>query len=173
MIGKRLRQLLASNNMTQAELCRKLSISPGNMSNFINDQRNPSLETLSLIAGYFSVNLDSFVNEHSAVKVMPKTLTSLTENALISSGRLWIRIDSDSFAPAFSRGLLIYTDIYAEVAHRDCILIFRNEKPELYRFLEKGKSSILIPFMKTEMPVEIKKQGKTRLYKIIYSAFAP
>ncbi|WP_283808368.1 helix-turn-helix domain-containing protein [Geovibrio thiophilus] len=173
MIGKRLRQLLALHNMTQAELCRKLGISPGNMSNFINDQRNPSLETLSRIAGYFSVNIDSFVSETPYVHSGPKLLSSVKESNLISSGRLWIKIDTNAFSPAFREQTLIFVDRAASVHHRDCVLIYRNGKPEIYRYLVKSRGSILIPFRKTEMPLEINKQSKEKLYKITFSASAP
>lgn len=173
MIGKRLRQLLASHNMTQAELCRKLGISPGNMSNFINDQRNPSLETLSRIAGYFSVNIDSFVSEAPAARSGPRLLSSLSENTLNTAGRFWVKIDTDAFSSAFRRETLIFIDKEAEINHRDCILVINSGRPEIYRFLVKNRGAILIPFRKTEMPLEIKKHSKTTLYKILFSAVSP
>ncbi|MCD8568718.1 MAG: helix-turn-helix domain-containing protein [Geovibrio sp.] len=63
------------------------------MSNFINDQRNPSLETLSRIAGYFSVNIDSFVSEAPVARSGPRLLSSLSENTLNTAGRFWVKID--------------------------------------------------------------------------------
>ncbi|MGE4497086.1 MAG: helix-turn-helix domain-containing protein [Deferribacterales bacterium] len=173
MIGKRLRQLLASHNMTQAELCRKTGISPGNMSNFINDQRNPSLETLSRIAVFFSVNIDSFVSQDVPQRTEPRLLSDLEEGEVFSSGRLWVKIDTGAFSPAFGEGTLIFIDKTAVISNRDCILLFRDKTPEIYRFLEKSRGGILIPFKKTEMPLEITKQNKQRLYKITFSAAVP
>ena len=126
MIGKRLKHLLTKNNMTQAELSRRLNISQGNISNFINNKRNPSVEILSEIAEFFSVSMDSFVPERVFSSCPVYKLSDISEDSLRHHKRQWVKVDTCLFSPAFKPETLIFIDSDAKVSHSDCIVLFKD-----------------------------------------------
>lgn len=58
MIGKTIRSLRTTNNMTQKELANKLSISPSTIGMYEQGRREPDLNTISKIANIFNAPVD-------------------------------------------------------------------------------------------------------------------
>ena len=58
MLNERIKQLRIDRNLTQVELAKKLSVSKQAVSNWENDNIQPSIEMLIRIADYFSVSTD-------------------------------------------------------------------------------------------------------------------
>ena len=58
MIGKQLKSLRTENNYTQAELAKKLHLTPKAISFYENNQREPDIDTLYKIAEIFNVSID-------------------------------------------------------------------------------------------------------------------
>lgn len=58
MIGKQLKALRTEKNYTQAELAKKLYLTPKAISFYENNQREPDIDTLYKIADIFGVSID-------------------------------------------------------------------------------------------------------------------
>ena len=58
MLNQRIKELRAAHSMNQVELARELSISKQTVSNWENDNIQPSIEMLLKIAGLFNVSTD-------------------------------------------------------------------------------------------------------------------
>lgn len=58
IFGKRLENIMEENNITQAEMCNKLFVTSGTMSNYVTGKRIPRPETLLKISEMFNVSLD-------------------------------------------------------------------------------------------------------------------
>ncbi len=61
-LGLKLLELRQEHDLTQKQLCSDLNISRANYSYFENGRRIPDLNTLLLIAEYYSVSLDELVS---------------------------------------------------------------------------------------------------------------
>jgi len=59
----RLKELRQKNNITQAELAKKLSYGRTAIANYEAGRTEPSFEALKAIAGYFSVSIDYLLGE--------------------------------------------------------------------------------------------------------------
>ncbi|MGO3019029.1 MAG: LexA family protein [Anaerococcus sp.] len=58
MIGKQLKSLRKDNGYTQADLAKKLHLTPKAISFYENNQREPDIDTLNRIADIFKVSID-------------------------------------------------------------------------------------------------------------------
>ncbi len=58
MLGERIRQLRTARNISQVTLARHLSVTKQSVSNWENDNIQPSVDMLVQIAQYFSVSTD-------------------------------------------------------------------------------------------------------------------
>lgn len=58
MLNKRIRELRAARGISQVELAGALSVSKQSISNWENDNIQPSIDMLVKIAAYFSVSTD-------------------------------------------------------------------------------------------------------------------
>ncbi len=58
MLNERIKQLRTERNLTQVDLAKRLSVSKQAVSNWENDNIQPSIEMLIRIADYFSVSTD-------------------------------------------------------------------------------------------------------------------
>lgn len=61
MIAHRITTLRKRHIMSQAQLARKLNISPSALGNYEQGRRNPDLDTLILMASIFDVSLDYLI----------------------------------------------------------------------------------------------------------------
>ena len=61
-IGKKLRELLKSQEIEEIAFAKHLGISPDRLSNYLDDKREPDLSMLDRMAEYLSVNLSYFVD---------------------------------------------------------------------------------------------------------------
>jgi transcriptional regulator with XRE-family HTH domain len=60
-IGKNLKNLRKSRNLTQDDLAKVLNISRQAYCRYENDQREPSLEILCLLADFYDESVDSIL----------------------------------------------------------------------------------------------------------------
>lgn len=58
MLNQRIKELRAAHSMNQVELARELSVSKQTVSNWENDNIQPSIEMLLKIAHFFNVSTD-------------------------------------------------------------------------------------------------------------------
>ena len=58
MFNERIKEIRLSRNMTQVDLARELNVTKQSVSNWENDNIQPSIDMLMKIATYFSVSCD-------------------------------------------------------------------------------------------------------------------
>lgn len=89
--SERLKLLLAEKNMTQRELGRLLKLTEGSISNYINQERQPSLQVLQAMADIFGVTVDYLIGrtndptgyiDQSLPSGWEETIQSLTAQGL-------------------------------------------------------------------------------------------
>jgi transcriptional regulator with XRE-family HTH domain len=171
MIGKQLKNLLKKHNMTQKELCSRLNISQGSMSGFVNDCRNPDFKTLMSIAGFFNVEIHSFITESR--KVLPHfiPLSLLRESDIFMNTLAWVSIDSGLLKPAFEKDAAVLVSSSEKPAGGDTVLYFIKKEPKLARLIISEESLLLLPFSKAETPLNLlKSTANIKLYKVILTA---
>ena len=61
MLNERIRQLREARGMTQVELARQLSVTKQSVSNWENNNIQPSVEMAVAIADFFGVTLDDLL----------------------------------------------------------------------------------------------------------------
>lgn len=61
MIARRITTLRKQHVLSQAQLARKLNISPSALGNYEQGRRNPDLDTLILMSKIFDVSLDYLI----------------------------------------------------------------------------------------------------------------
>lgn len=61
-IGKKLKELRVSENLTQQELSNKLGISRVNYTRYETDKVSPDYETIIKIADFYDISLDDLFN---------------------------------------------------------------------------------------------------------------
>lgn len=61
-IGKKLKELRQSENLTQSQLSEKLGISRVNYTRYETDVSRPDYETLIKIADFYDISLDELFN---------------------------------------------------------------------------------------------------------------
>lgn len=79
MLNERIRELRTSSGLSQVELAEKLGISKQSVSNWENDNIQPSIEMLLKIARTFNVSTDYLLDEeeHTFLEVTNLTKTQV------------------------------------------------------------------------------------------------
>lgn len=84
MLSRRIKELRTSRNLTQVELAKALNVSKQSVSNWENDNIQPSIDMLIRIAEYFSVSTDFLLGLEHELRIQVTGLTS-TQCAHIQS----------------------------------------------------------------------------------------
>lgn len=77
MLGQRIAALRRQKNMSQADLARKLKISPSAVGMYEQDRRTPSTELLVNMAGVFGVSTDFLLTGQPHSETDGETLTGV------------------------------------------------------------------------------------------------
>lgn len=79
MLNERIRELRVASGLSQVELAKKLGVSKQSVSNWENDNIQPSIEMLVKIARTFNVSTDYLLGQdnHTYIEV-----TNLTKNQI-------------------------------------------------------------------------------------------
>ena len=75
MLNERIRQLREARGMTQVELARQLSVTKQSVSNWENNNIQPSVEMAVSIADFFGVTLDDLLGRSSRRTLCVEGLT--------------------------------------------------------------------------------------------------
>ena len=75
MLNERIRELRQLHGLNQVELAQKLGVSKQSVSNWENDNIQPSIEMLIKISHFFSVSTDYLLGEDSRVYMEISDLT--------------------------------------------------------------------------------------------------
>lgn len=61
IVGKRIRELMKENNLTQCMLADKIGVKQNTISTWINEKKEPNIPNLWRLADYFDVDIDYLV----------------------------------------------------------------------------------------------------------------
>jgi repressor LexA len=99
--AERLARLIESRRVSQAEVAKWIGVSPGVISNYLSEKKEPSYETLNWLASYFGVSIDylfgksalpypAVVYEHAQAvkKLMSKRLAEMMEKEKYDIGTI-------------------------------------------------------------------------------------
>ena len=76
MLNIRLKELRMSHSMTQVDFAEKLSVTKQTVSNWENNNIQPSIDMLVKIADYFNVSTDYLLGREDGVKINADGLTA-------------------------------------------------------------------------------------------------
>ena len=79
MLGEKIRQLRAGRSISQVELADALGVTKQSVSNWENNNIQPSIDMLMKLAGYFSVSTDSLLGLVSELLHHPEQLEEMSE----------------------------------------------------------------------------------------------
>ena len=86
LLGKRLKHLRVSNNLTQEELSKKLNIATNTLSNYENGNRQPTIEMLKNIINIFNVPSDFLISDNvNLIQNVQVAASMKNDNADLSS----------------------------------------------------------------------------------------
>ena len=94
-IGFRLRHLRENNDMTQADLAKRISVTPKAISFYENGEREPSFEVLLQFADIFCVTTDYLLKGEANANVTSLPSVSNEEYDIISQYRRLNRDDKE------------------------------------------------------------------------------
>ena len=79
MLSKRIKEIRTANRMSQVDLARSLGVTKQSVSNWENDNIQPSIEMLVKIARTFNVSTDFLLGEdnHTYIEVTNLTKTQI------------------------------------------------------------------------------------------------
>ena len=60
-LGANIKRILVEKDMTQGDICRKLDIDRAYISNVVSGNKNPTLSTITKIAGALDVSIDKLL----------------------------------------------------------------------------------------------------------------
>jgi len=102
MFGDILRNLIDEKEITQKQLASNLNIAVSTLGNYVRNNREPDFETLKLIASYFSVSTDYFLDykpdfvinhmESDLLRVF-RSLSDNQKNLYLEQGKLLVKYD--------------------------------------------------------------------------------
>ena len=82
MFGKKLRVLMAYEDIKQRELAEILGISQVTVSEWLKEKKMPSLNKMKKLADYFDTSIDLLMDNKDPKQGSGKTIKDLTENNL-------------------------------------------------------------------------------------------
>ena len=89
--GKKLKQLLEENNLTQKKFAAELNIAPSTVSSYVQNVREPDFKTLTNIACYFNVSVDYLLS------ISEETSDSYMEEELLRTFRMMNSIQKEIY----------------------------------------------------------------------------
>lgn len=77
MLNKNIKKLRTAFNLSQVELAKKLSVTKQTISNWENDNIQPSIDMLEKLADFFKVTTDYLLGRDSRVQISADGLTDI------------------------------------------------------------------------------------------------
>ena len=173
------KNLRKDNNLTQAELAKKLGVAPSTVGMYERGQREPDFETLEKIAGYFSVNMNTLLGKENAAEIAVGSLgikipvlgkvaagipITAVENILdyeeissemASSGEyVALKIQGSSMEPRMYEGDVVIVRVQSSVEHGEVAVVMVDGSEATVKKVQFQSSGILLqPFNPSYEPI--------------------
>ena len=173
------KNLRKDNNLTQAELAKKLGVAPSTVGMYERGQREPDFETLEKIAGYFSVNMNTLLGKENSAEIAVGSLgtkipvlgkvaagipITAVENILdyeeissemASSGEyVALKIQGSSMEPRMYEGDVVIVRVQSSVEHGEVAVVMVDGGEATVKKVQFQSSGILLqPFNPSYEPI--------------------
>ena len=174
------KNLRKDNNLTQAELGKKLGVAPSTVGMYERGQREPDFETLEKIANYFSVIMNTLLGKENAfdeksssvvgikIPVLGKVAAGIpitaVENILdyeeissemASSGEyVALKIQGSSMEPRMFEGDVVIVRVQSSVEHGEVAVVMVDGGEATVKKVQFQSSGILLqPFNPSYEPI--------------------
>ncbi len=184
------KNLRKDNNLTQAELGKKLGIAPSTVGMYERGQREPDFETLEKIANYFSVNMNTLLGKEAAfdenrgsvvgvkIPVLGKVAAGIpitaVENILdyeeinsetaASGDYVALRIEGSSMEPRMYDGDVVIVRLQSTVEHGEVAVVMVDGSEATVKKVQFLSNGILLqPFNPSFEPLFYSKEEVEKL----------
>ena len=173
------KNLRKDNNLTQAELAKKLGVAPSTVGMYERGQREPDFETLEKIASYFSVNMNTLLGKESEIDIISGSLgtkipvlgkvaagipITAVENILdyeeissemASSGEyVALKIQGSSMEPRMYEGDVVIVRVQSNVEHGEIAVVMVDGSEATVKKVQFLSNGILLqPFNPSYEPI--------------------
>ena len=173
------KNLRKDNNLTQAELAKKLGVAPSTVGMYERGQREPDFETLEKIANYFSVNMNTLLGKENETDIASGSLgikipvlgkvaagipITAVENILdyeeissemASSGEyVALKIQGSSMEPRMYEGDVVIVRVQSSVEHGEVAVVMVDGGEATVKKVQFQSSGILLqPFNPSYEPI--------------------
>ncbi|MBQ6579434.1 MAG: helix-turn-helix domain-containing protein [Oscillospiraceae bacterium] len=173
------KNLRKDNNLTQAELAKKLGVAPSTVGMYERGQREPDFETLEKIANYFSVNMNTLLGKENETDIASGSLgikipvlgkvaagipITAVENILdyeeissemASSGEyVALKIQGSSMEPRMFEGDVVIVRVQSSVEHGEVAVVMVDGSEATVKKVQFQSSGILLqPFNPSYEPI--------------------
>ena len=170
------KNLRKDNNLTQAELAKKLGVAPSTVGMYERGQREPDFETLEKIANCFSVNMNTLLGKEKdlsvsagiKIPVLGKVAAGIpitaVENILdyeeispemASSGDyVALKIQGSSMEPRMYEGDVVIVRVQSSVEHGEVAVVMVDGSEATVKKVQFQSSGILLqPFNPSYEPI--------------------
>ena len=180
------KNLRKDNNLTQAELAKKLGVAPSTVGMYERGQREPDFETLEKIANCFSVNMNTLLGKEKdlsvsvgiKIPVLGKVAAGIpitaVENILdyeeispemASSGDyVALKIQGSSMEPRMYEGDVVIVRVQSSVEHGEVAVVMVDGSEATVKKVQFQSSGILLqPFNPSYEPIFYSKEEVEKL----------
>ena len=173
------KNLRKDNNLTQAELAKKLGVAPSTVGMYERGQREPDFETLEKIANCFSVNMNTLLGKENETDITSGSLgikipvlgkvaagipITAVENILdyeeissemASSGEyVALKIQGSSMEPRMYEGDVVIVRVQSSVEHGEAAVVMVDGSEATVKKIQFQSSGILLqPFNPSYEPI--------------------
>ena len=173
------KNLRKDNNLTQAELAKKLGVAPSTVGMYERGQREPDFETLEKIANCFSVNMNTLLGKENETDIASGSLgikipvlgkvaagipITAVENILdyeeissemASSGEyVALKIQGSSMEPRMFEGDVVIVRVQSSVEHGEVAVVMVDGGEATVKKVQFQSSGILLqPFNPSYEPI--------------------
>jgi repressor LexA len=173
------KNLRKDNNLTQAELAKKLGVAPSTVGMYERGQREPDFETLEKIANCFSVNMNTLLGKENETDIVNGSLgikipvlgkvaagipITAVENILdyeeissemASSGEyVALKIQGSSMEPRMYEGDVVIVRVQSSVEHGEVAVVMVDGSEATVKKVQFQSSGILLqPFNPSYEPI--------------------
>lgn len=184
------KNLRKDNNLTQAELGKKLGVAPSTVGMYERGQREPDFETLEKIANYFSVNMNTLLGKENAfdeksssvvgikIPVLGKVAAGIpitaVENILdyeeissemaASGDYVALKIQGSSMEPRMYDGDVVIVRVQSTVEHGEVAVVMVDGSEATVKKVQFLSNGILLqPFNPSYEPIFYSKEDVENL----------
>jgi repressor LexA len=173
------KNLRKDNNLTQAELAKKLGVAPSTVGMYERGQREPDFETLEKIANYFSVNMNTLLGKENETDIVSGSLgikipvlgkvaagipITAVENILdyeeissemASSGEyVALKIQGSSMEPRMYEGDVVIVRVQSNVEHGEIAVVMVDGSEATVKKVQFLSNGLLLqPFNPSYEPI--------------------